>query len=68
VFTAVVLYVPIGIWSYVAADHDGELGAGAVVGSAVIGAVLMAAAIGFLRLKPRFAYPDSIGGGDRTQQ
>jgi Protein of unknown function with HXXEE motif len=68
VFTAVVLYVPLGIWCYVAAGHDGELDAGALIWSILVGAALMAAAIGFLRLKPRFAYPDtaaaSVGAGD----
>lgn len=59
VFTAVALYVPLGVWCYVAAGHDGVLDAAAVVGSVLVGAALMAAAIGFLRLKPRFAYPDS---------
>ena len=62
-FTAVLLYVPIGIWAYVAADHDGVLTTWAVAGSVLIGAGYMGAAIGFLALKPRFAYPDSRVAG-----
>jgi hypothetical protein len=60
VFTATLLYVPIGVWVYVAASDDGVLTAGAVFGSILIGAGVLAAAIGVLALKPRFAYPDSV--------
>ena len=60
VFTAVALYLPLGIWCYVAAGRDAVTSAGAVAGSVVVGAVLMASAVGFLKLKPRFAYPDSV--------
>lgn len=57
--TAVALYVPLGIWCYVAAADDDVLSAGTVLGSLLIGAVLMAAAIGVLAGKERFAYPDA---------
>jgi Protein of unknown function with HXXEE motif len=57
-FTAVLLYLPIGIWSYVEASNDGVLDAGTVVGSVVIGALSMASVIGLLMLQPRFRYPD----------
>ena len=68
-FTAVVLYLPLGVWCYAAAGQAGELDAPTVIGSVLVGSALMAAAIGFLRLKPRFAYPDTArasagGGGD----
>jgi hypothetical protein len=67
-FTAVVLYVPLGIWCYVAAGHDGMLDTGTVVGSVVVGGALMAAAIGFLRLKQLFAYPDSVFAENGSQR
>ena len=64
VFTALALYLPLGIWCYVAAHRDHELSAGTAVASVLIGAVLMASAIGFLALKHRFAYPstENVGG------
>lgn len=58
-FTAVGLYIPISIWAYAAAGQDDVLSAGTVLGSIAIGAFLMAAAIGALALKKRFAYPDA---------
>jgi hypothetical protein len=57
--TAVVLYLPIGIWSYAAASGDGVLSFGAFLLSLLIGALAMASAVVWLALKPRLAYPDS---------
>ena len=57
-FTALILYLPIGIWSYVAASDDGVLNVGTVILSLVIGALAMASAIVVLVLQPRFRYPD----------
>lgn len=57
-FTAVLLYVPIGIWAYAAAGDDGRLSFGVVVGSLLIGAAVMAAALGVLLLGQRVGYAD----------
>jgi uncharacterized protein with HXXEE motif len=53
-FTAVVLYLPIGVWSYVAASDDGMLDAGTLVLSVVLGAAAMASVIVM-----RFRYADA---------
>lgn len=52
-FTAVILFYPIGIGCYIAAGGAGLLGLGAVVFSFVIGALLMAYPIVLLRLRSR---------------
>ncbi|HWB68884.1 MAG TPA: HXXEE domain-containing protein [Solirubrobacterales bacterium] len=57
--TAAVLYVPIGLWAYVAAADDGVLGAGSLVLSLAIGALMMAAAVVMLAIHPRLGYPDA---------
>jgi hypothetical protein len=57
-FTAICLYLPIGIWVYLAAGDDHVLSVPTVLASALIGALVMASAIGFLALHKRFAYPD----------
>ncbi len=57
-FTAVVLYLPLSIWAYVAAGEDGVLGAGTIVLSVILGAVGMASVIVVLMLKNRFRYAD----------
>jgi hypothetical protein len=57
-FTAVALYLPIGIWAYAAASDDGVLDAGTLVLSIVLGAAAMAAVIAVLVLKKRFRYAD----------
>lgn len=57
-FTAVLLYIPIGIWSYVEASNDGVLNAGTVIGSIAIGTLSMAAVLVLLALQPHFRYPD----------
>ena len=57
-FTAVALYVPIGIWAYVAAASDHRLSFGAFVLSVLIGAAVMAAAVGILVLGKRYGYAD----------
>jgi hypothetical protein len=62
VFTALALYVPLGIWCYAAAADDGVLTGWSAAGSVLIGAALMASAVAFLALKPRLAYPDSAMG------
>jgi hypothetical protein len=59
-FTAVFLYIPIGIWVYLAANSDGVVSPATLILSVAIGAVVMASAIGFLAMKPRFAYPDVV--------
>lgn len=58
VFTATLLYVPIGIWAYVAASADGRLSFGAFVLSVAIGALVMASAIAILLAGQRFGYAD----------
>ena len=49
--TAVVLFYPIGIACYWRASHDGTLRLRALIGSLVLGAVLMAFPIVLLRIK-----------------
>jgi hypothetical protein len=58
VFTATLLYVPIGIWAYIAAAHDHRLAFGAFLLSVVIGALLMASAIAILLAGQRYGYAD----------
>jgi hypothetical protein len=58
-FTAVVLYLPIGVWSYAAAADDGMLAAGTLVLSVVLGAAGMASVIVMLVLQKRFRYADA---------
>lgn len=58
-FTAVLLYLPIGVWCYVAAGQDDVLGAATLAGSLVIGAALMGAAVGNLVLKAKLGYADA---------
>jgi hypothetical protein len=58
-FTAVTLYLPLGVWSFVAASDDGMLDAGTAVLSVAIGAAAMASVIGILVLKKRFRYADA---------
>jgi Protein of unknown function with HXXEE motif len=57
-FTALALYLPLGIWAYAAAGGDGHLGAVNVILSAVIGAGVMASALVLLVLSHRFHYAD----------
>ncbi len=57
-FTAVVLYLPISIWAYMAAGDDGVLDAGTVVLSLLLGAAGMASVMVVLMLKKRFRYAD----------
>lgn len=57
-FTAVLLYIPIGIWAFLAAGADDRLSAGTIFLSLLIGAVVMAAAIGMLVLGERVGYAD----------
>ena len=57
-FTAVLLYVPIGIWAYAAAADDNRLDFGVVAGSILIGAGVMAAAVAVLVLGQRVGYAD----------
>lgn len=59
VFTAVALYVPIGVWAYLAAAADERLSFGAFVLSALVGAVAMAAAIAVLILGREYGYADA---------
>jgi hypothetical protein len=58
-FSAVLLYLPIGVWSYVAASDDGELSAATLVVSVVLGALAMASVIALLVLQRRLRYPDA---------
>jgi hypothetical protein len=57
-FSALALYVPIGVWAYLAAADDGVLSAGTLLLSLALGALAMAAAIVLLVLQPRFRYAD----------
>ena len=57
-FTAVLLYLPISIWAYVAAGDDGVLDAGTLVLSVILGAAGMASVIVVLMLKKSFRYAD----------
>jgi len=59
VFTAVALYIPIGIWAYIAAAADDRLSFGAFVLSALVGAAVMAAAVGMLILGRDLGYADA---------
>jgi hypothetical protein len=56
--TAVALYLPIAAWCYIEAGNAGVLGAGTLLGSIAIGALMMAAAIALLALGARRGYPD----------
>lgn len=58
IFTAMLLYLPIGIWAYLAAGSDGTLDLATVLLSLLIGTVAMASAIVLLMIQPRFRYPD----------
>lgn len=58
-FTALLLYVPISIWAYVAAADDGVLSPGSLLLSLLIGAGAMAFAVVMLALAPRLGYPDA---------
>jgi hypothetical protein len=62
-FTAVLLYVPVGIWAYAAAADDNRLSFGVVVGSVLIGAVVMATALAVLVLGQRVGYADDPDAG-----
>jgi hypothetical protein len=57
-FTALLLYLPIGLWSYAAASADGVLDGPTLLLSAALGAVAMSSAIVLLIIQPRFRYPD----------
>jgi hypothetical protein len=52
------------VWGYAAAGVDHVLGVATVVGSAAIGAVVMAAAVVFLVLGARLGYPDVVSADD----
>jgi hypothetical protein len=58
VFTAALLYVPIGIWAYVAASADDRVSFGALLLSVLIGAFVMATAIAVLLAGQRYGYAD----------
>jgi hypothetical protein len=51
--TAVVLFFPIGIACYWRAAADGRLSAGALIGSFILGALLMASPVVLLNIKSR---------------
>ncbi|MFN8150851.1 MAG: HXXEE domain-containing protein [Solirubrobacterales bacterium] len=61
-FTAVALYVPIGIWASLAAAADDRLSFGAFVLSALVGAAVMAVAVGMLILGRDYGYADAAEG------
>jgi len=52
-FTAIVLFYPIGVACYWRAAADGALGASALIGSLLIGVVLMASPVVLLKIKNR---------------
>jgi hypothetical protein len=58
-FTAVLLYLPIGIWAYAAASSDGVLSAGTVILSLALGIIAMASVLALLAIQRRFRYPDA---------
>lgn len=58
IFSAMLLYLPIGIWAYLAASSDGALDLATVILSAVIGAAAMTSALVLLIIQPRLRYPD----------
>lgn len=58
VFTATLLYLPIGAWAYVAAGADGALGGGTLLLSVALGALAMASAVAMLILGARLGYSD----------
>jgi Protein of unknown function with HXXEE motif len=59
VFTALLLYLPIGVWAYAAASADGVLSGATLALSVLIGAAAMASAIVMLAIQPRFRYADA---------
>ena len=59
VFTATFLYLPIGVWVYVAAASDGALDFWTLVLSLLLGALAMASAVLMLVLGARFRYEDA---------
>jgi hypothetical protein len=52
-FTAIMLFWPVGIACYWRTAADGALGAGTLIGSVMLGAVLMASPIVLLKIKTR---------------
>ncbi|MGH2881740.1 MAG: hypothetical protein ACRDPA_03385 [Solirubrobacteraceae bacterium] len=52
------LYIPLGIWAYVAAGQDHVLSPMVVVLSSAVGAGLLALALLIPRFGPRIRYPD----------
>lgn len=52
-FTAVVLFYPIGVACYSRAVADGALGASSLIGSLVVAGLLMASPIVLLKIKDR---------------
>jgi hypothetical protein len=56
--TAMLLYLPIGVWAYLAANSDGALDLATVILSVIIGAAAMASAIALLAIQPRLRYSD----------
>jgi hypothetical protein len=57
-FTAMVLYLPIGIWVYVAAADDGVLSFWTLIASIVLGTLAMASVLVLLMLQRPFRYDD----------
>ncbi len=57
-FTAVLLYLPISIWAYLAAAHDDVLDLATLITSLALGALAMASAIVVLMAQRRLRYPD----------
>ncbi len=57
-FTAVLLYLPIGIWAYLAAASDDVLGIATLITSLALGAVAMASVLLVLIAQPHLRYPD----------
>lgn len=58
VFTATLLYLPLGIWAYFQASSEELLSLGTFLLSFLIGGVAMAAAFGLILLGDRFGYSD----------
>jgi Protein of unknown function with HXXEE motif len=57
--TALLLYLPLGVWAYCAAAEDDVLSVGTLVLSAALGAAARASVVVVLALQPRLRYPDA---------
>jgi len=68
IFTSVTLFLPVGVWTYVEAAHDGAATTGAVIVSSVLGVLAMLFPIVLQKVKdrPMFAQPEGGPSGRAT--